>query len=272
MISDYHMHTYFSDDCDETIDRIVAHALERGLDEICITDHVDYGVKLDKEDWELSDKSMMMNVDYANYFPYLQSAQEKYRDQISIKIGLEFGMQVHTIDKFQQLFNASHLDFVILSCHQVNDQEFWTGEFQKGKNQTEHNRLYYEEILKLVTKYKDYSVLGHLDLIQRYNETIEPLENHIEIIEAILKQVIKDGKGIEINTSSERYGLKDITPAYDIVKRYYELGGRVITVGSDAHTASDVGDRIELSYSILRSIGFKQITTFDKMEPIFHDL
>ena len=71
MISDYHMHTYFSDDCDETIDRIVANALERGLDEICITDHVDYGVKLDKEDWELSDKSMMMNVDYDNYFPYL---------------------------------------------------------------------------------------------------------------------------------------------------------------------------------------------------------
>lgn len=266
------MHTYFSDDCEESIDNIAQQAIEIGLDEICITDHVDYGVKLDKEDWELSDKSMMMNVDYANYFPYLMRAQEKYKDRLKIKIGLEFGMQTHTIDNFQKLFDASPLDFVILSCHQVEDKEFWTGAFQKGLNQRDYNRKYYEEILNLIRNYKDYSVLGHLDLIQRYNDVIEPIENHIEIIEEILKQVIKDDKGIEINTSSERYGLKDLTPAYDILKLYYDLGGKIITVGSDAHKASDVGDRIQFSYDILRKIGFKKITTFEKMQPIQNSL
>ena len=87
-----------------------------------------------------------------------------------------------------------------------------------------------------------------------------------------MKQVIKDGKGIEINTSSERYKLEELTPAYEILKLYYDLGGKVITVGSDAHVAEDVGDRLDLSYDVLREIGFKYITTFDKMIPQFHEL
>lgn len=272
MYSDYHMHTKFSDDCQESIDEIAKHAIKIGLEEICITDHVDYGVKLDKDAWELSDKTKKHNVDYENYFPYLLQAQEKYKDQLTIKIGLEFGMQVHTVEAFQNLFDRSPLDFVILSCHEVEDKEFWTGEFQLGMEQTEYNQRYYQEILNLVRNYKDYSILGHLDLIQRYNDTIEPLENHIEIITEILKQVIKDGKGIEINTSSERYGVEDLTPEYKILELYHQLGGKVITVGSDAHKASDVGDRVQLSYDVLRKIGFTQITTFDKMQPIFHNL
>lgn len=273
MKADYHIHSNFSDDSWEDLDKIALSAIKQGIDEICITEHVDYGVKLDKDDWEKSDKKLAMNADYDKFFPDMKALTEKYEDQLTIKTGLEFGMQTITIEPFQKVFDKYELDFVILSCHQVGNKEFWTGEFQKGKTQDEYQHLYYEEIYKVIQEYKDYSILGHLDLIQRYSDTIEPpLEKHYDIIEKILKQVIKDGKGIEINTSSERYKLEELTPAYDILKLYYDLGGKVITVGSDAHVAEDVGDRLDLSYDVLREIGFKYITTFDKMIPQFHEL
>lgn len=271
--ADYHIHSNFSDDSSEDLDKIALSAINQNIDEICITEHVDYGVKLDKEDWEKSDKKLAMNADYDRFFPSMEALTKKYKNQLTIKTGLEFGMQTITIEPFKKLFDKYPLDFVILSCHQVGNKEFWTGEFQKGKTQDEYQRLYYEEIYKVIQQYKDYSVLGHLDLIQRYSDTIEPpLEKHFDIIEAILKQVIQDGKGIEINTSNERYKLEELTPAYDILKLYHQLGGEVITVGSDAHVAEDVGDRLELSYDILREIGFRHITTFDKMVPKYHPL
>lgn len=273
MRADYHIHSIFSDDSEENLDNIALNAIEHNLDEICITDHVDYGVKLDKEEWEKSDKTLEMNVDYETYFKSMDTLREKYKDQLVIKTGLEFGIQTTAIEPFQKIFNKYPLDFVVLSCHQVDNSEFWTGDFQKGRSQDEYQHLYYEEIYKVMQVYKDYSVLGHLDLIQRYSETIEPpFDKHYDIIEAILRQAISDGKGIEVNTSNIRYKLDDLTPAYDILKLYHELGGEVITVGSDAHVAEYVGDRVDISYDILRDIGFQYVTTFNKMEPQFHKL
>jgi len=87
-----------------------------------------------------------------------------------------------------------------------------------------------------------------------------------------LKKVIEDGKGIEVNTSSFAYGLDDLTPSRDILKLYYELGGKIITAGSDAHKAKDVGRHIKEIYNELKEIGFKEICTYEKMKPIFHKL
>ena len=136
----------------------------------------------------------------------------------------------------------------------------------------QYNTDYYEEIYKLVTQYSNYSILGHLDHIQRYNETIHPFEKSREIITKILKKVIEDNKGIEVNTSSFRYGLKDLTPERNILKLYHELGGKIITIGSDAHKAEDVGTYIPYIQEELKKIGFNYICTFEKMEPIFHKL
>lgn len=193
-----------------------------------------------------------------------------------IKKGLEFGIQTHTIPQFQKLFDNYDLDFVILSCHQVGDKEFWKQDFQKGKTPDEYNAEYYEEIYKVINNFKDYSILGHLDLIQRYNKQFEgevyPFEKNKEVITKILKKVIEDGKGIEVNTSSFAYGLDDLTPSRDILKLYYELGGKIITAGSDAHKAKDVGRHVKEIYDELKEIGFKEICTYEKMKPIFHKL
>ena len=285
MLADYHIHCKYSDDSEEDLEKIIETAINKGIGEICFTDHVDYGIKLDKDVFEKIDENAKkdwikkigridLNVDYPNYLKEIEELREKYKDKITIRQGLEFGMQVHTIKDFQKLFDKykEKFDFVILSCHQVNDKEFWTNEFQKGKSIDEYNAEYYEEIYRVMSRYSDYSILGHLDHIQRYNETIYPFEKSREIIVKILKKVIEDNKGIEVNTSSFRYRLKELTPERDILKLYHELGGKIITIGSDAHKAENVGEHIPYIQEELKKIGFIDICTFDKMKPIFHKL
>ena len=108
-------------------------------------------------------------------------------------------------------------------------------------------------MLSVVREYKDYSVLGHMDLIARYDEKgVYPFEKIKPIVEEILQVVIADGKGLEVNTSSYRYGLSDTTPSVEILKRYRELGGKIVTIGSDSHKPEHLGAYIEETKEMLR--------------------
>lgn len=276
MIADYHVHTEFSDDSIYDMEEVVKDAIELGINELCFTDHVDYGIKLDWDEGKeiiYRDGQPLANVDYPNYFNKISMLQEKYKNQINLKRGLEFGMQKHTISKFKSLFDKYTLDFVILSCHQVDNKEFWTQEFQDGKNQDEYQKRYYEEIWNVINEYSDYSVLGHLDLLKRYDRNGEyPFEKIKPYVEKILEKIIEDGKGIEVNTSSFYYGLNDLMPSRDILNLYYKLGGKIITIGSDSHKKEQLGAHIENIQKELKNIGFKHYCTFEKMNPIYHEL
>ena len=125
----------------------------------------------------------------------------------------------------------------------------------------------------MIKEYKDYSVLGHLDSMVRYDKCGSyPFDKIKGIVEKILIQVIKDGKGIELNTSSRRYGLSDLTPSRDILKLYRQLGGTVITIGSDSHKAEHINDGLDQAKVELKNLGFDKFCTFENMKPIYHDL
>ena len=276
MLVDYHVHTEYSDDSVYPMEDVVRDAVRMGLDEICFTDHVDYGVKVDWDSGEeivYRDGAPFANVDYPRYAAQIGELRERYKDRIAVKMGMEFGMQMHTIPQFEALYERYPFDFIILSVHQVEDKEFWTQDFQRGRTQQEYNERYYEEMLNLVNHYQNYSVLGHVDLITRYDEMgIYPFEKVKSYLERILKKVIADGKGIEINTSFHRYGLADTTPSRDILRLYKELGGRIITIGSDSHKPEHLGAYVQEAKELLREMGFTAFCTYEKMKPIFHDL
>ena len=276
MLSDYHVHTKYSDDSVYPMEDVVKDAIKAGLCEICFTDHVDYGIKLD---WDSGEKiayrgsEPLANVDYPKYMEEIEKMKHLYGDKIKLKAGLEFGVQMHTIPQFERLFERYSFDFIILSIHQVEDKEFWTQDFQQGRTQKEYNERYYEEMLEVVKRYKNYSVLGHLDLITRYDKAgIYPFEKVEPIITDILKIVIADGKGIELNTSYHRYGLQDTTPSREILKLYRRLGGKIVTIGSDSHKAKHLGTYIQEGMETLRTLGFRHFCTYDKMEPVFYGL
>ncbi|MDO4168959.1 MAG: histidinol-phosphatase HisJ family protein [Lachnospiraceae bacterium] len=276
MFADYHVHTEFSDDSTYLMEQVVKDAIAMKMDEICFTDHVDYGIKVD---WDCGQpiqyrgKNPLANVDYPVYASKIRKLQDLYKMQINIKMGMEFGVQTHTIPQYEDLFQKYPFDFIILSIHQVEDKEFWTQDFQKGRSQKEYNERYYEEMLNVIKNYQNYSVLGHMDLIARYDKNgIYPFEKVEPIISEILKIVIENGKGIELNTSYHRYGLKDATPSVNILKRYRELGGDIITIGSDSHNAKQLGTYIEDGKQLLKSLGFRYFCTYDSMQPIYHSL
>ena len=142
----------------------------------------------------------------------------------------------------------------------------------KNKNKcTEYNRKYYDEILNVAKIYKNYSVIAHMDVIKRYDQQGEyPFEKIKDQIRQIFEVIIPDGKGIEINTSSKAYKLKSLMPSREILELYHEMGGEVITIGSDAHNEKRLGEDVKEMQELLKEIGFKGIYTFDQMKPIFH--
>ncbi|MCF0260815.1 MAG: histidinol-phosphatase HisJ family protein [Erysipelotrichaceae bacterium] len=287
---DYHVHTHFSNDSAYDMEQVIQDAAALGINELCFTDHVDYGIKqdwdkaspeylakatsatLNDDDWRPGIEWCVLNVNYPEFFTAFEKMKNKYKDQISLKAGMEFGVQTHTIPEFQKLYNRykDKWDFILLSIHQVDNKEFWTQEFQAGHTQKEYNRAYYEEMLKVVKEYKDYSVLAHMDLIVRYDKAGKfPFEEVSDLIEEILKIVIADGKGLEINTSSVRYKMNTLHPSAEILKMYKDLGGTIITFGSDTHKPEHLGVGIEEQKKLVKELGFHQYCTFDKMKPNF---
>lgn len=261
MIANYHMHTSYSDDSVFDMEDVVKTAISCGLDEICITDHIDCVAGVDP------------CFPYKSYEADFLRCKEKYSDKINLKLGMEFGMQHTTIPIFENIFARGNFDFILMSCHLIDNKWLFSQEFQSGKTQEEYNIQYYEEILKLVSNYKNYSVLGHLDVIRRYDKQGKfPFEKIEPIVEQILKKVISDGKGIELNTSCFRYQIGDLMPSREILRLYKELGGEIITIGTDSHRPEHVDCDLRVGYNELIKLGYTQFCTFDKMQPEFHTI
>ncbi|MEF9992455.1 MAG: histidinol-phosphatase HisJ family protein [Romboutsia sp.] len=260
MFYDYHVHSNFSTDSKATMDDMVQQAINIGLKEICFTDHADYDVYL--EPFEPS---------YNKYFENIKFLQDKYKNKISIKKGMEFGLQKQIIDLCSNDINNNPFDFIICSVHAIDTLDLYLGHFFEGKTQKQAYEAYFNEIYTIVKNFKDYSILGHFDLIKRYGNYDKLLDDRLfsDIIESILKQVIYDGKGIEINTSCYRYNLPDLTPSRYILQMYKNLGGEIITTGSDAHRPNQLAYKFDYIYTVLKEIGFNYISTFDNMNPQF---
>lgn len=276
MFCDYHTHTIFSDDSEYPMEECVKDAISLRIKEICFTDHVDYGVKYDLKDLKPEEvEGKVLNVDFEKYFPEIERVKELYKGKISIKTGLESGVQKQTIPQYEELFKKYPFDFIIMSVHEIDNKELWNHSFQDGKTEAEYYSLYFENIYYLVQNFHNYSVLGHLDLLKRYDEKdgYNPFVENKEIITKILKYIIADGKGIELNTSTKKYHLDDLMPSRDILRLYLELGGEILTIGSDSHCKKDLtNSHIEELKQELREIGFKKFCTFEKMQPTFHEL
>ena len=261
MYADYHLHSSCSNDSQTPMEDMVRRAVSLGLDEICFTEHTDYGIE------------NLQNCDYDAYFSIITEMQQKYRGQIAIRAGIEFGVQLETIPQYEQVFQSYPFDFVLCSFHQFDNKEFWRHDFQRGKTQEEYQTAYYQGIYDVIRQYKSYSVLGHLDVIKRYDTCGDyPDEKILPIVEKIMRQAISDERGIEINTSTLRYGMPGTFPSRRLLELYYDLGGKILTIGSDSHDTKHLAELIPETPSMLKEIGFREICTFQHLEPVFHKL
>lgn len=257
---DFHMHTSFSYDSETAPEEMIRAAIGRGLKTICITDHHDI------------DFTEPATTDYEAYWPTLKQLQEKYRDQIEILIGMEFGMQSHLGQVCDELAKKYPFDFVIGSIHVVDGYDPYCPEYFQVTEDAEGYRRAFELTLEGLRVTKEIDVLGHLDYIVRYGtkrEETYSYAKYADSIDAILRYLIENGKGLEVNTGGWKYGLSFAHPHQDVLKRYRELGGEIITIGSDAHKPEHVAYDFDRLKAYLEACGFAYYTEFRNRTPKF---
>ncbi len=264
--ADYHIHTELSEDSMAAMEDQVKQAISLGFREMAITDH---------HEAMASDKEYFLQTDISDYINQFNTLKEKYKNQISLKLGAEIGYESRGKDILNKFIQDNPFDFIICSLHSLEGEDFYYGKFFKNKTKNQAFTEYFRAIKACVHEFQNFDVLGHLDFICRYgdysNYQLEYLD-YKDIIDEILKKLIRDSKGIEINTSGLRYGVGHMHPRLDIIKRYRELGGHIITIGSDAHTPRDIGADYENARNLLKEVGFEFFTTFNNRKPEFRKL
>ncbi|SET05181.1 histidinol-phosphatase (PHP family) [Salinibacillus kushneri] len=259
---DYHVHSRFSADCEASMEEMIQNAIDKGIEEICFTEHIDY---------DYPDPSITFHLDLESYQEKLKEMQDKYGQQITIKKGVELGVQPHVLKDYENMVANEAFDFIICSMHTTNRQDLHSGEYFEDKTLDQAYEQYYREFLSCIQSFKSYSILGHLDLVKRYK--YEPnVQSFLDIIEEIFKVIIPEGKGIEVNNSGFKYGLGQAMPSKDILKLYKEMNGEIITIGSDSHAPKTLGTHYEDTLKMLKAIGFKYVATFENQKPIFHKM
>lgn len=250
---DYHLHSNFSIDSKATMESMVISGIEKGLKSICFTDHVDM---------ETTENSLDIHFIPSDYFKEVNKVKYKYLKDIEVMAGVEIGLQPHLISRYKDFISENPFDFVILSIHAIQGKDIYFDKFLEGKNPYAALEIYYETMYRCIKDFDDFDTLGHIDFIDRYFDDFNMIPKYDEyshLIDEILRLVIEKGKGIEVNTAGLRYGLGYFHPKINILRRYQELGGEILTIGSDAHSPEYVGYEYKLVEKMLKDIGFKYI-------------
>ena len=259
---DFHIHSRVSFDGHDTGEAMARAALAAGLKEICFTDHLDY------------DPLGKMGILAFDTQAYNQEYDNLSLPGLTIRRGMEFGMTVDNKAQFQTDLQRRHFDFVLGSIHFVDDLDVYFEEFWSGKTVFEAERRYLEATLETLQVQEDFDVLAHLTYIAKTQchpaPRPVPYEEHREIMDEILRILVAKGKGLELNTSGmDRCG--GFLPTVDIFHRFKELGGEIITIGSDAHRCNRVGQYSHEICAVFREL-FGYVCTFADRKPIFHKL
>lgn len=265
-MKDLHVHTNISHDGISTIEEYLECAKEKGVDEITFTEHYDIYDGLDTN-------LKTLDVDY-----YDKTYHERKDDsKVKTNFGIEIGLQPDIKPIVSEMVSKHNFDFIIGSSHITCKKDMAMDKsFFDGLTRKEAYLKYFKEVLENIKLYdKEFDVYGHIDYVVRYggytDKTIS-YEEFKEILDEILISLIRKDKGIEINTSGIRYGLGMPHPNIEIIKRYKELGGKIITIGSDAHKTSDLASNFDEAFDILETAGFSEIAIFHDRKPAFEKI
>ncbi|MBR1931213.1 MAG: histidinol-phosphatase HisJ family protein [Lachnospiraceae bacterium] len=267
ILSDCHLHTSHSGDSEAPMEEMILQGISQGLTTMCFTEHNDFDYPVTELD---PAGKFELNTDA--YLYDLIRLREKYADRIRILFGVELGLQPSVIRRNAIYAKSYDFDFIIGSSHLVRERDPYYPEYYEGRSDEEAYREYFESILENIQKFSNFDVYGHLDYVVRYGRTRD--ENYTyaqysDIFDEILKLLIDKEKGIELNTGGLKKGMRDVHPCTDIIKRYKELGGEIITVGSDSHDTAHIAEGFDRAMEVLKACGFSYYTIFEKRVPEF---
>lgn len=255
-LTDYHMHSKYSFDCDTEIKDLCEKAMERGLKEIAITDHMDI----------FTDKPYEYILDCHDLYEELWRVKEEYMGRLKVIVGAELGQPQANPSEGERFLSDYPLDFIIGSVHNMeNDIDAYDLDYRKSDYHEVMSR--YVDWLITMAENFDFDVMGHITYPSRYiymqiNERVD-FREYYDKYRHLFEILISSGRGIELNMSGIARGLDETMPSMDLLKMYHDMGGEIVTVGSDAHVAEHVGLVSAEGYKILKEAGFRYISTFE---------
>ena len=267
ILADYHMHCRFSPDSRGAPEEMCAAAVKAGLVEIAVTDHFEFfppGKFADKPYTIANMREQQQALEYC---------REKFAGRLTIRNGIEVGQPQCSPDAAEELMREVDFDYVIGSVHKMNGLDLGLTEYQDGNIPALVRQNL--EMLRVLAETGDFDCMGHLDIIKRYaanqGKRVD-LMDWKEEVEPILRTLIRRGKGLEVNTSGLRQSAKETLPSVTVLRFYRELGGEILTIGSDAHRPEDVGAGFTEALKAAKAAGFRQIAMYEKRQPRFYGI
>ena len=253
--TDAHLHTSFSTDSDTPMEEMVLAGIGAGLESMCFTEHFD-------PDFPDAESPTDFCPDLEAYEEEYLRLKAKYEGRIELLHGIELGIQPHLADTCRQFYEeyGSRYDYIIHSTHVVDRLDPYFGAyFAAWDDPKMATRHYFEVMLENLSVFRDYQTVAHLDYICRYEpkpRTPFIYEDYREVIDPVLERIISEGKCLEVNTAGWKYGMDDPNPNRQILKRYRELGGTRITIGSDGHQPEHLAFGFHRLTAFLTDLGF----------------
>lgn len=262
--SDCHMHTDFSGDSKTSMEEMVKKGIQMGLTVMCFTEHLDL---------EMPEETTLDFVpDLDAYWESYQRIERQYRGEITLLFGIELGLAPHLAEKYERIIKKYPFDFVIGSTHLVGGRDPYEGLCFQEKEEEELYRQYFRETAENLETFPQADACGHADYIVRYGPEKSKnysYEKYREELNKVLRVLVEKQIALEINTAGYKYGLGEPNPAVSVIKRYKEMGGEMVTLGSDAHEPCYLAYDFWRAQEILKECGFRYYTVFRGRTPFF---
>ena len=270
-LCDLHIHSNNSFDATSSVDELCKSAIDRGLYAIAITDHCEAPEIIKGENCEYGCFEKLI----PNSIKEAQIAKRIYAENLKVLCGIELGEPMHDDICTQKVLSYGEYDFILASVHNLrNMEDFYFLDYTK-LDVNELLKRYFDEVIETAS-FEHFDSLAHLTYPLRYifakTGTIPDLTIFYEQIDKIYKILIKNNKALEINVSGLFKELKTTLPDEKLVRRFKELGGKYITIGTDSHNAENVGIGIKEGIEVAKRAGFTQYTIFEKRKPVLIDI
>ena len=256
---DSHTHSAFSADSETPLDDLIEKAIELGLEYLAVTDHMD-------RDFIFCKDKPVPQLDFPKYAEAMLSAKSRYSGKIRLAFGIECGYSSDSEKMTADKIRDCPLDVVINSVHTVDNQDIYLESYYKGKTKDEIFLPYINAVEKSLSTKLPYDIIGHLGYIARKAPFEFRYADYDGLFDRIFEKMIQRGKCLEIN-SHVKYAKADFFPGPDLVKRYRELGGELLTFSSDAHQTVRVAEKYGKAAKIALSAGFKYFAGYMNRKP-----
>lgn len=251
-LTDLHVHSSFSYDSEEITENYIRKAIARGDERIGFVQHYDYDCFL------VEDKTPLCDLDaYKNEIDRLRNV---YGEKIKILFGIEFGYDERAEKHYSELVDKYKFDYVINSVHLVGGKDCCLKECWENCSTDYIYKEYLEKVYKSVKANYPWQIVGHLGYPARYapkNERQFGFENYSRELTDILKAIVANGKFLEINSSTK--SEKPFMPFEDVLKKYVDIGGKLVTFGSDAHSVERYCEKITEVEKFINKCGFTPV-------------